>query len=116
MHARSQWRARRGSLVLLALLMRWVPRFHWPAFAGARRSATVVRPLHGGRAHFRRDRPPRRQPAPGPLREIAQLPEVEDASVVAPTLASPENSGRNYYPFLQSTDGKAGFTLQRVYW
>ena len=47
------------------------------------------------------------------MREIAQLPEVEDASVVAPTLASPENSGADYYPFLQSTDGKAGFTLQR---
>ncbi len=70
------------------------------------------RSLHGEGAHRRRDRPPRRQPAPALLREIAQLPEVEDASVVAPTLASPENSG-GYYPFLQSTDGKAGFTLQR---
>ena len=113
MHARSQWRARRGSLVLLALLIALGTAVSLSAFAGARRSATVVDRFMAKErtvdviVHLG-DNPP-----PALFREIAQLPEVEDASVVAPTLASPENSGVNYYPFLQSTDGKAGFTLQR---
>ena len=113
MHARSQWRARRGSLVLLALLIALGTAVSLTAFAGARRSATVVDRFMAKErtvdviVHLG-DNPP-----PPSCARSRQLPEVEDASVVAPTLARPRTRALDYYPFLQSTDGKAGFTLQR---
>ena len=113
MHARSQWRARRGSLVLLALLITLGTAVSLTAFAGARRSASVVDRFMAEERTVDVIVHLGDEPSPALLREIAKLPEVEDASVVAPTLAQPENAGPRYYPFLQSMDGKAGFTLQR---
>ena len=111
MHARSQWRTRRGSLVALALLIAIGSAVTLTALAGARRTASTVDRFlaHDRTADLIIDST---NVPPATLDRIAHLPGVAQSAVFGPVAAFPEHT-TDYMPFMTGPKAGAGFTMMR---